>query len=84
LGNISYSYTFDLSGMLTQQLRAEEKQEALHFLLVPVAVEGTASTTVSSVKQLQTISTTYIRSADNSEQPMDIEMVYAGFNTVQH
>ena len=84
LGNISYSYTFDLSGMLTQQLRAEEKQEALHFLLVPVSVEGTASTTVSSVKQLQTISTTYIRSADNSEQPMDIEMVYAGFNTVQH
>lgn len=84
LGNISYSYTYDLSGMLTKQLRAEEKQEELHFLLVPVAVEGAASTSISSVKQLQTISTTYIRSADNSEQPMDIEIVYAGFNIVQH
>lgn len=83
LGNISYSYTYDLSGMLTQQLRDEEMQNELRFLLVPVAVEG-ASTSITSVKQLQTISTTYIRSANNSEQPMDIEMVYAGFNTVQH
>ena len=83
LGNISYSYTYDLSGMLTQQLRDEEMQNELRFLLVPVAVEG-ASTSITAVKQLQTISTTYIRSANNSEQPMDIEMVYAGFNTVQH
>ena len=81
LGNISYSYTYDLSGMLTQQLRAANPQEQLDFVLVPVTVENaSSSTSITSVKQLQTISTTYIRSANNSVQPMDVEMLYSGFN----
>ena len=81
LGNISYSYTYDLSGMLTQQLRAANPQEQLDFVLVPVTVENaSSSTSITSVKQLQTISTTYIRSANNSVRPMDVEMLYSGFN----
>ena len=84
LGNVSYSYTYDLSGMLTQQLRKADHAEYLNFCLVPVAVETSVSTSsTSSVKQLQTITTTYIRSASNSENPMDIEMVYSGFNKAQ-
>mgnify|MGYP006923234950 FL=1 len=83
LGNISYYYTYDLSGMLTQQLRMDEQVDQLDFFLVPVAVEVSSSTSsTTAVKPLQTISTTYIRSANNSDNPMDIEMVYAGFNKV--
>lgn len=85
LGNISYSYTYDLSGLLTQQLRNSSQDEYLNFYLVPVAVEtSTTSSSVSRVKQLQTITTTYIRSAKNTESPMDVEMVYSGFNKAQH
>ena len=81
LGNISYSYTYDLSGLLTQQLRKNTHVEYLNFFLVPVTVETSASSSsVSSVKQSQTITTTYIRSAQNSDNPMDVEMVYSAFN----
>ncbi len=83
LGNISYHYTYDLSGLLTEQLRKSHQPEHLNFYLVPVAVQNsTTSSSVSSVKQLQTISTTCIRSANNANAPMDIEMVYSGFNKV--
>lgn len=83
LANISYTYSYDLSALLTQQLRAEKPIEQLNFLLVPVAITSnttSTSTIITSVKQLQTISATRIRSAKNSIQPIDIEMVYSGFN----
>ncbi|MBR5854931.1 MAG: DUF4270 domain-containing protein [Paludibacteraceae bacterium] len=82
LGNISYYYSYDLSALLTKQLRSDNKQEELSFLLVPVAVdaESSSSSNITSVKPLQTISTTHIRSAQNSVQPMDLELIYSGFN----
>lgn len=82
LANVSYSYTYDLSALLTHQLRSEEPMDAVTFVLVPVAITtaGTSSSTISSVKQLQTISATCIRSADNPIDPMNIEMVYSAFN----
>ena len=79
LGNVSQYYSYDLSGLLTHQLRAPEQTEELHFILVPVAVESSSST-ILSVKPLQTISATCVSSATNSSRPMDIEMVYSGFN----
>jgi hypothetical protein len=80
-GNISYSYTYDLAPLLTQQLRADEVQDELNFVLVPVSVVSNSSTgAITSVKQLQTISATRIRSANNAVDPMDVEVVYAGFN----
>lgn len=84
LGNMSYYYSYDLSTLFTQQLRTKTEESELKFLLVPVAV-GTASgtTTITSVKPLQTISVTHIRSANNSTQPMDIELVYSGFNRMK-
>lgn len=83
LANVSYSYSYDLSSLLTAQLRSEEPVDVLQFLLVPVAVTtetSSSTTTISAVKPLQTISATCIRSADNPSEPMDIEMVYAAFN----
>ena len=80
-GNVSYKYTYDLSKLLTRQIRNNVQSEILNFILVPVAVSSNTSTgAIQSVKPLQTISATRIRSANNSETPMDIEMVYSGFS----
>jgi hypothetical protein len=81
VGNINYKYTYDLSKLLTRQIRNKVQTEYLNFVLVPVAVTSNTSTgSIQSVKPLQTISATLIRSANNQETPMDIEMVYAGFS----
>jgi hypothetical protein len=81
LSNISYTYTYDLSDMLTQQLHSDNQVETLDFMLVPVSVTTNSSTgSVTSVKQSQTISATRIRSANNPDYPMDIELVYSGFS----
>lgn len=78
---VAYSYTYDLSALLTQQLRTTQRINELQFVLVPVAVTANSSTgAITSVKQLQTISATCIRSANNANSPMDIEVVYAGFS----
>ena len=83
LANVSYSYTYDLSTLLTNQLRSDNPVDEVTFMLVPVAVttaSSSSSATITAVKQLQTISATCLRSADNPVDPMDIEMVYAAFN----
>lgn len=80
-GKVAYSYTYDLSSVLTSQLRSAKMVDELKFALVPVSVISNSATgTVISVKQLQTISATYIRSASNTDNPMDIEVVYSGFS----
>jgi hypothetical protein len=86
LGNISLYYSYDLSGLFTHQLRSQDDVQELNFVLVPVAVETSASSssTVTSVKPLQTVSATHVRSANSSEQPMDIEMVYSGFHKMHY
>ena len=81
LSNVTYQYSFDLSGMLTKQIRSQQKVDQLTFVLVPVAITTNASTgSILSVKPLQTISATCIRSANNPDIPMNIEVVYAGFS----
>lgn len=80
LGCTMYGYTYDLSSLLTQQIRSQEEIETLDFTLVPVSIESNTNGNIIAVRQLQTISATCIRSANNMIDPMDIEMVYAGFN----
>lgn len=81
LDQVQYYYQYDLSSILTNQLRKEVRDRDLTFVLLPVAVLSNASSgAVTSVSPLQTISTTRIRSASNAINPMDIEMVYCGFN----
>ena len=83
LGNNIYYYSYDMSDFLTTQLRQEETdsiQESLSMVLVPVTVSTSStvysSTTVSAVKEQQTMSATKIRSAKNG---MRFEIVYSGF-----
>jgi hypothetical protein len=93
LGNITYYYSYNLSSLLTQQLRLLQQDpllpsEALNFLLVPVAVKTTSSATssaITAVKPLQTISATQIRSAHYADDhnAMDLEVVYSGFNKMK-
>lgn len=84
LENIYYNYNYDLSKMLTHHIRSQQKVDQLTFVLVPVAVSTNSSTgSIQSVKPLQTISATCIRSANNPLTPMDLEMVYAGFSTTR-
>ena len=89
LSNVIYQYSYDLSDMLTKQIRSEQKVDQLTFVLVPVAITTNSSTgAILSVKPLQTISATRIRSANKLEtsndstipSQMDIEVVYAGFS----
>ena len=79
-GNAVYFYSYDLSDLLTNQLRKETNDSILNMLLVPVTVETSvtalSATAVSSVQQEQTISATKIRSAKNG---MELELVYSGF-----
>jgi hypothetical protein len=77
---VSYNYSYDLSGLLTYQLRADSRPEKLNFILVPVSVQTSSSGSILSVKPQQTITATCIRSANSGSQPMDVEMVYSGFN----
>ena len=80
---VTYQYSFDMSDMLTKQIRSR-KADQLTFVLVPVAISTNSSTgAILSVKPLQTISATRIRSANNPITPMDIEVVYAGFRKRQ-
>lgn len=80
LGNTTYYYSYDLSDFLTNQLRKANTDDVLDMLLVPVTVETStssySSSSVSSVRQQQTMSATKIRSAKNG---MELELIYSGF-----
>ncbi len=88
LGNLTYHYEYDLSSLLTQQLREEQAIDSLQMVLVPVAVEtsssnsgyyGSTSTSITAVRPQQTISATTIRSAQSKEHPMRLDVIYSGF-----
>ena len=83
LNQTSYSYSYDLSSLLTAELRATDMKGELKFALIPVAIKSNLSTgQVISVKPQQTITVTRIRSANNST-PMNLDMVYSGFRLVR-
>ena len=79
-GNTIYYYSYDLSDFLHNQLRQDSLSEELKMMLVPVTVTtgttNSATTTISSVKQKQTLSATKIKSAQNG---MNLKLVYSGF-----
>lgn len=81
LGLDCYCYKFDLSTLLTQQIRrydnGEEIEENLSMLLVPVTVTtSTANNSITRVKEQQTISATLINSAWYG---LELNTVYSGF-----
>ncbi len=82
-GNTVHYYTYDMSTLLTNQLRQTDNPDTLQMLLVPVSVQTTSSSsgtsTITAVKQAQTLSATQVRSAQNAEKPMTMKVVYSGF-----
>ena len=82
-GNTIYYYSYDLSTLLTNQLRQEENPDTLQMVLVPVSVEtsssSSSSATITAVKQAQTLSATQVHSAQNADNPMTMKVVYSGF-----
>ena len=82
-GNTEYYYSYDMSTLLTNQLRHTDNPDIMHMLLVPVDVISTTNssgtTYIVSIKQQQTVSATQLMSAQNPDDPMDVEVVYSGF-----
>lgn len=87
VSNKHYYYSYDLSTLLTNQLRnmAEDLSDTLHMVLVPVdvttAATSSSSSSITAVKHKQTVSATAIRSANegNGDTRMQLEVVYSGF-----
>lgn len=82
IGNTHYYYMFDVGTLLTRQLRGQQDVDSLTFVMVPVSVSTsatTSSTSISSVRPQQTISETIIRSANDPDAPMQMQVVYSGF-----
>ena len=81
-GETIYLYTYDLSALLTRQLRYTNNPDTLNMVLVPVdVITATSNGTeyIISIKQQQTVSATVTYSAKNIFKPKDVEVVYSGF-----
>lgn len=77
----SYYYEFDLSTLLTKQLR-EDRFETLDMLLVPITVTTTTSTSSSTIINIdynQSLTATEIYSAQHPKYKLELEVVYSGF-----
>lgn len=77
----TYSYEFDLSTMLTEQLR-EDRYETLEMLLVPVSISTTSTSssyTITDVSYNQSLTATEIYSAQHPQYKLELEVVYSGF-----
>ncbi|MCQ2346375.1 MAG: DUF4270 domain-containing protein [Paludibacteraceae bacterium] len=84
LGLSQLYYSFDISTLLTNQLRHQTTEDTLRMTLVPVSIETTTAngtSVVVAVKQSQTISATKIRSAQDARSPMTLKVVYSGFQS---
>lgn len=81
-----YVYSFDMSTLLMKEQRDTTNQmDTLRMVLIPVSVETTTTTSssyVSAVRLEQSVTATKIRSSQNADQPIDIEVVYSGFSDI--
>lgn len=77
----TYSYDFDLSTLLTKQLR-EDRFETLDMLLVPVTINTTTTSTSATIVDIsynQSLTATEIYSAQHPKYKLELEVVYSGF-----
>ena len=77
----TYSYEFDISTLLTKQLR-EDRYETLDMLLVPITVATSttsSSSTIVDINYNQSLTATEIYSAQHPEHHLELEVVYSGF-----
>lgn len=87
-GTTQYSYVYDLAQLLTNQLRENNNDSVLNMLLIPVTVGTTTTsstayssgtTSITSVRPMQTISATAIRSTASKQSPTALRVTYSGF-----
>ncbi|MBR0309604.1 MAG: DUF4270 family protein [Paludibacteraceae bacterium] len=81
----TYSYEFDLSTLLTAQLR-EDRYGTLDMWLVPITVGSTTTTTTATaasasveIEYNQSLTATEIYSAQHPLNNLELEVVYSGF-----
>ena len=85
-----YYYSFDLRNILMEMQRKElsnpgylDQNPIQTMTLVPISVDQTTSsngtTSITAIKQLQTLSATIIPSPTNPDTPLVLEVVYSGF-----
>ena len=76
-----YYYEFDISTVLTKQLR-EDRYTTLDMLLVPVSVTTSttsSSYTITDISYNQSLTATEIFSAQHPLYKLELEVVYSGF-----
>ncbi len=77
----TYSYEFDISTLLTEQLR-ENRFGTLDMLLVPVSITTTSTSSsyvITDIRYNQSLTATEIYSAQHPEHRLELEVVYSGF-----
>lgn len=89
VGAVHYYYSYDMSAILTRELRKDlsETSDTIKMLLVPVDVATSTSsggsTSATSISESQEVSTTIIRSASISgashSDPLEMQVVYSRF-----
>ncbi len=79
-------YSYDISSIITAEIRKDETQMAdtLNLLLVPVTSAGTATTSsgttvVTTVIYNYLLNGTAVRSGSNPTSPMRLTLLYSGF-----
>lgn len=82
-GVVSYYYGYDLSTILTTELRKEQAavEQEMNLLLVPVSVETTTSSNtqyISAVKHQQSITATTLRGGKHTKTPLKVSLIYTG------
>ena len=79
--SIVYCYKYDLSGLITDELKKADnmQQDTMRFRLVPVSIKQSGNNNVLEIKSLNTMTATKINSGSNPERPMKMEVVYSEF-----
>ena len=79
--SIVYCYKYDLSGLITDELKKADnmQQDTMRFRLVPVSIKQSGNKNVLEIKSLNTMTATKINSGSNPERPMKMEVVYSEF-----
>lgn len=76
-------YSYDISTLLTKALREEKTDSTLELFMIPVAINSIYSSTygtstITSVRPLQVISSTQINTKENKSNPLRISVVATG------
>lgn len=75
----NYYYSFDIAGIITNELKNSPNSESLNFMLVPVTLQYNGSSSVIAVKEENLMRVVKLNSGKNKTRPMKVSLVYSGF-----